>query len=200
MSALPRRWIVAAALLAGCKSPPPPPSPDPVDAPAPLPSLTASTPRASSPAPAPSPTADAAPPSDAGAVTRSGAYVGLRVGLFIPELHKATTLPPDLVFLGALELGVRRDANQMLVARRSRDLVLLLMNDDGVVIDVAEARGVAEKHQMAAGCHDASWAFVDAALVPTTCDKDPVTDRVWNVQKGKIVPSKRWVTCTCVIP
>ena len=202
MSALP--WIVAVALLAGCTSPPTQPGPDPVGSPAPLPPLTASTPPAPSqaphPDPAPSPASHAAPPGDAGAVARQGAYVGLKVGLFIPELNKVATLPPDLVFLGALELGARKDANQILVARRDKDLLLLLMNDDGVVIDLAEARGVAEKHAMAAGCHDASFAFVDAALVPTACTKDPVTDRVWNVQKGKIVASKRRVTCTCVIP
>lgn len=186
MDAPARRAFVAAALLAGC-SPPPPvvvglPPPVPV---ADVPGPSSAAPRA--PAPAPK-------------VAPRGPYVGLHVGLMLPEIARFAKLPADLTLLAGLELGVRPDAAQILTARKEEDLLMLLTNKDGVVIDVVEVPGVAQGFALISACRAADDSFADAALMPNGCTANVVVRRAWNVRAGKIVPFTKPVTCTCIAP
>jgi hypothetical protein len=169
------------ALLAGCSSPPPPAlvqlPPPAVASEPPAPSSTPPRPAGTRPAPA-------------------QPYLGLRVGLFLPELPSRATLPPELSFLGALEIGARPDAAQILTAKRGGDLVMLLTNVGGVVIDVVEVPGVAGRLDLFAGCKGGG-GFVDAALAPAGCPWDAPAVKAWTVVAGKLVAFGQPVRCTC---
>jgi hypothetical protein len=126
--------------------------------------------------------------------------MGLRVGLQWPELARFAKLPAELTLLAGLELGVRPDAAQILTASKKEDLLMLLTNKDGVVIDVVEVPGVARGFALISACRAADRSFADAALMPNGCTADVVVQRAWNVREGKIVPFTKPVTCTCIPP
>ena len=117
--------------------------------------------------------------------------VGVKVGLDHHELATKLTLPRGLVSLGSVHTA---DAH-VVRAKRAKDLVLLLVGDDGVVTDSVELAGAAADRELIPGC-ESEDEDVLIALVPATPKTGRVTAlRAWNSAANKLTPVSGEVLC-----
>lgn len=118
-------------------------------------------------------------------------YVGVKIGLDVPERSTKVKLPRGLVYLGSVHTT---DAH-VVRARRANDLVLLLVGDDGVVLDSVEIGGAAADRELVPGC-EAGSEDVLIALVPASPKSGRVTAiQAWNSAAGKLTAVSGEVTC-----
>ncbi|APR79163.1 Hypothetical protein A7982_04510 [Minicystis rosea] len=185
---------LALALTADCASPR---GPEVVTVAPASPSIPAGASSATPPAPPIAPSTPAASPP-APPVEQRRRYVGFHVGLEHDHHHarfgSRVRLPQELThgrtshFAGAIHL---------VHAERGPDLVVLLLDDGGVVVDSIELPGSAARYQFMAACSLPSGDLVPTALVPRDC-KDGVTAvRAWNARAGKLEAITDEVTCSC---
>jgi len=118
-------------------------------------------------------------------------YVGVKVGLDHHELATKLTLPRGLVSLGSVHTT---DAH-VVRAKRAKDLVLLLVGDDGVVTDSLEIVDAAANRELIPGC-EVGNDDVLIALVPSSPKTGRVTAlRAWSAAGGKLALISGEVVC-----
>jgi hypothetical protein len=168
------RWLyVMVASAAGCAVP--------HDA-APIVVVPAASSSASADAPAPR-----APRADA---PRTRAYVGFRSGL-------AHLVPAGLELQTVIDAAAGPGSEvHLLVTRRGPDLVVLLLDDHGVVVDSMAEAGAAAGRQLVPGC-SAGAEDVHLALVPKACSGPVVAARGWSARGGKLEAVGGEVKCVC---
>ena len=134
------------------------------------------------------------------AASRPLSYRGLEVGRDQRELGTRLHLPPELRSLRAFTVASGR---AVVAAARGEDLVLLLIDDRGVVSDSVELRGRAADLEANPGCSRGDEDVLVAVVAGGACARqrgDVVAVRAWDDRDGALVAVGGPVSCTCFDP